>query len=122
MHPAATPGRPLSGALGKEGTMHEDGGVDELQALDAVASENGAVLAFRMEDGAEDLEPVFMRVFSANAGEQNEVALFELTDRDGLSLGRYVISRRRLEMALVHAEDLGSDEPEPAVVPSDWER
>lgn len=102
--------------------MSEDGAVNDLHTLDAVASENGALLSFRMDEETEELEPVFMRFFSANTGEENEVALIDIADQAGLPLGRYVINRRRLELALVRAVDVDEGAPEPAVVPADWER
>jgi hypothetical protein len=102
--------------------MPEDKAVTELQALDAIASERGAVLAFRVCEDSVDLEPVFLAISRGNAGDENEVALIALDDQNGLSLGRYVVSRERLETALDRAEDVLDDDAEPAVVPADWER
>jgi hypothetical protein len=93
--------------------------VGRLQALDAIAGEADAVLAFRVADGSQELEPVFMRLFGANPGEPHETALISIEDQDGLSLGRYVVSRSRLDAALARIEDV-EHEDEPTVVPAEW--
>ena len=77
--------------------------VSELQALDAVAAEHGAVLAFRLCEEADGAEPVFARIEHADAGAEGGAMLISLTDRNGLSLGRYVMPRGRLEAALADA-------------------
>lgn len=100
--------------------MPENEAVEQLQAMDAIASEQGGVLAFRVCEETGDLEPVFMRVFSANGESEQEAALIALTDASGLSLGRYVVPRSRLDDALEHNEAIGDEAPEPAVVPADW--
>jgi hypothetical protein len=101
--------------------MPDDEALSELRALDAIASERGAVLAFRMCEQSGALEPVFLTVFSANPGEENQAAMIDIGDQSGLSLGRYVISRASLEQALARAEEVGESEQDPAVVPLDWE-
>lgn len=105
--------------------MPENEAVNELQALDAIASEQGAVLAFRMDDESPGFEPVFVRAFRANAGAGSETALIAITDQSGFSLGRYVINRDRLDRALAQAEEIGdedSDEDaEPTLIPADWD-
>ena len=100
--------------------MPEDDAVGELQALDAIASEQGMLLAFRICEESGDLEPVFLRVDRANADTEHEAALIALTDASGFSLGRYVLPRRRLDEALDGAEEIGEAEPDPTVVPADW--
>lgn len=105
--------------------MPENEAVNQLQALDAIASEQDAVLAFRVCEETTEFEPVFVRVFRANADEDNEAALIAISDDKGLSLGRYIVPRGRLDRALERAEviddDGTSDEPEMTVVPLDWE-
>jgi hypothetical protein len=68
---------------------------------------------------------VLLRLFRANAGAENETALLAITDDRGMSLGRYIVPRGRLDRALEDAESLDdhgpSDEPEVTVVPLDWE-
>jgi hypothetical protein len=98
----------------------EENALNALRNLDAIASERGAVLAFRVGEGGVDLEPVFLAISSGNAGEENEVALVAIDDQNGLPLGRYVVSMERLEAALDRAEDVLDDETEPATVPADW--
>lgn len=100
--------------------MAEDGAVVELQSLAAIASENGALLAFRAGDDATELEPVFLHVMSANAGEEQEVALIAVDDRHGLSCGRFIVNRSQLDAALAGADDVDEAETEPTVVPADW--
>jgi hypothetical protein len=106
--------------------MPENEAVNRLQALDAIASEQDAVLAFRVCEETAEFEPVFVRVFRANAEEDNETALIAISDERGLSLGRYIVPRARLDRALERAEvlddDETSDEAEVTVVPLDWER
>lgn len=101
--------------------MPEENALNELQNLDAIASERGAVLAFRVCEDSVDLEPIFLGISAGNAGEENEVALIAIDDQNGLSLGRYVVSMQRLEAALDWAEDVLDDEAEPATVPADWD-
>ncbi len=100
--------------------MHDHEAIGELQALDAVASEQGMVLAFRMCEESGDLEPVFLRIDRANGDTENEAALIAITDASGFSLGRYVIPRGRLDEALDRADEVDEVEPEPTVVPADW--
>jgi hypothetical protein len=105
--------------------MPDDKAVDQLHALDAIASEQDAVLAFRICEETGDFEPVFLRLFSANVGEENETALVAITDDRGMSLGRYIVPRGRLDRALEDAEEIDEDpgdEPEVTVVPLDWEQ
>jgi hypothetical protein len=106
--------------------MPENEALNQLQALDAIASEQDAVLAFRVCEETAEFEPVFVRVFRANAGEDNETALIAISDERGLSLGRYIVPRARLDRALELAEVLDDDETveesEVSVVPLDWER
>jgi hypothetical protein len=106
--------------------MPEDEAVNQLQALDAIASEQDAVLAFRVCEETAEFEPVFVRVFRANAEEDNEAALIAISDERGLSLGRYIVPRARLDRALERAEVLDDDESaedtEVTMVPLDWER
>jgi hypothetical protein len=106
--------------------MPENEAVNQLQALDAIASEQDAVLAFRVCEETTEFEPVFVRVFRANADEDNETALIAISDERGLSLGRYIVPRDRLDRALARAEVLDDDgadeEAEMTVVPLDWER
>ena len=106
--------------------MPENEAVNQLQALDAIASEQDAVLAFRVCEETAEFEPVFVRVFRANADEENETALIAISDERGFSLGRYIVPRARLDKALEDAEVLDDDETaegsEVTVVPLDWER
>jgi hypothetical protein len=106
--------------------MPENEALNQLQALDAIASEQDAVLAFRVCEETAEFEPVFVRVFRANADEDNETALIAISDERGLSLGRYIVPRARLDRALELAEVLDDDETveesEVSVVPLDWER
>jgi hypothetical protein len=51
--------------------MPENEAVNQLQALDAIASEQDAVLAFRVCEETAEFEPVFVRVFRANADADN---------------------------------------------------
>ena len=99
--------------------MYEDERVTRLQALDTIAAEMNMALALRVCEESGDLEPVFLRIHRANAGEANETTLIAIDDEHGLSLGRYVISRARLEEALDAAEDVEEDEAEPMLVPLD---
>jgi hypothetical protein len=106
--------------------MPADEAVNELQALDAIASEQDAVLAFRICDESTAFEPVFLRMFRANVGEENETALLAISDERGMSLGRFVINREQLELALDRAEAIDEDDPEDDggidVVPLEWEQ
>jgi hypothetical protein len=101
--------------------MREDEAMSRLRALDAIASEGDAVLAFRVCEQSADLEPVFLRICRANVGERNEAALIAIDDQGGLSLGRYVVSRSRLDGALERAPDVEDDDAE-LVAPLDWKR
>jgi hypothetical protein len=92
-----------------------------LQALDAVAAERDMVLAFRLCEDSDEVEPVFARVEQADVGSGAGAVLFSLSDRAGFSLGRYVVSRARLEAALVAAGDTDGA-AEPTLVPSDWQQ
>ena len=95
--------------------------LSHLQALDAIASEQNAVLAFRVCEESGELEPVFLRVFSANAGDASEAALISIDDQQGMSLGRYVVPRDRLDAALDGADTIEEGEdPVPETVPLDW--
>jgi hypothetical protein len=102
--------------------MPENAALKRLRTLDAVAAEQGAVLAFRLCEASTDLEPVFVRISCANPGEENETALIAIDDQAGLSLGRYVINRDGLDAALERVEDVDADDAEPAAVPLDWRR
>jgi hypothetical protein len=102
------------------GPPAEDEPLAHFQALDAIAGEQDMLLAFRVCEESQEFEPVFMRIMSANAGEDHETALISIGDERGLPLGRYVVSRRRLDAALDNATDVSADEPEPSVVPGDW--
>jgi hypothetical protein len=106
--------------------MPADEAVNELQALDAIAAEQDAVLAFRICDESTAFEPVFLRVYRANVGEENETALLAMSDERGLSLGRFVINREALELALERAEAIDEGDPEDGgeidVVPLEWEQ
>jgi hypothetical protein len=105
--------------------MPENEAVNQLQALDAIASEQDAVLAFRVCEETAEFEPVFVRVFRANADEENEAALIAISDDRGMSLGRYIVPRGRLDRALERAEvlddDGSADDADLTVVPADWE-
>ena len=72
----------------------------ELQELDAVAAERGLILAFRVCDESGDYEPVFLRIDNAGVGPVDEVAMIAITDGNGMSLGRYVVPRTKLDAAL----------------------
>ena len=94
--------------------------MSELEDLDSIARDRDAVLGFRACESSDELEPVFLSILAANPGQFNETALVSITDRAGLSLGRYVIPRERLDAALNEAEDVEVGDPEPTTVPSDW--
>jgi hypothetical protein len=79
--------------------------VNDLQAMDAVAAERGQVLGFRACEDTDEFEPVFLQLERENAGEANETAMIAITDRNGMSLGRYVLSRARLDAALAETPD-----------------
>jgi hypothetical protein len=98
----------------------QDEPLAHFQALDAIAAEQDMVLAFRVCEESQEFEPVFMRILAANSGEVHETALISIGDERGLPLGRYVVSRRRLEAALDTATDVTEDEPGPSVVPGEW--
>lgn len=91
----------------------------ELQALDAVAGEQGMLLAFRVCEESGELEPVFMEIEHADGDEENEVALISIGDGRGFSLGRYMVPRARLDEALATARE-SAGQGEPAVVPREW--
>ena len=75
--------------------------VDDLQTMNAVASEHGRILAFRACEESDEFEPVFLRVGAAGVGEENETAMIAITDANGMSLGSYVVRREQLDAALV---------------------
>jgi hypothetical protein len=77
----------------------------DLQELDAVASERGLVLAFRACDESDDYEPVFLQVEAAGVGEEDGAAMIAITDGNGMSLGRYVVPRSKLDAALAGGPD-----------------
>ena len=59
-------------------------------------------------------------VEQTDVGSGAGAVLFSLADRAGFSLGRYIVSRARLEAAL---EAAGADEvAEPTLVPTDWQQ
>ncbi len=82
--------------------------VDELQALDAVAVEKGVVLAFRACQESDEYEPVFLNLARSDVGSGDEAAMIAITDANGMSLGSYVVSRRRLDAALDRSEEIVS--------------
>jgi hypothetical protein len=96
-----------------ENEMHD------LQTLDAVARERNMLLAFRLCEDSDEVEPVFAEVRQADVGTGAGAVLFALSDRAGFSLGRYVVSRERLEAALCEAG--GTEEAEPTLVPAEWQ-
>jgi hypothetical protein len=81
------------------------GEMRDLQELDAVASERGMVLAFRACEETDEFEPVFLEVRSAGVGSEGEAATIAITDGNGMSLGRYVVSRSKLDAALADSQD-----------------
>ena len=84
----------------------------DLQELDAVASERGMVLGFRACDESEAYEPVFIQIERAGVGDADEAAMIAITDGNGMSLGRYVVSRRKLDASLAESQDLlAADHP-----------
>ena len=83
--------------------------VNELQTLDAIASEHGAILGFRACEETGEFEPVFMRIGMADQGEDNAAAAtIEINDANGMSLGRYLMSRARLESALAESDAIAT--------------
>lgn len=96
--------------------------LNQLQALDAVAAENGMILAFRVCEESGELEPVFMHVLRAEGDGSDDAALIAISDKHGLLLDRYVVARGRLADALDQAEDVEDEGAEPTVVPPDWQR
>jgi hypothetical protein len=100
--------------------MSEDRALTDLQSLDAVAAEKDGVLAFRVCEDSDEFEPVFMRFLAANPGASNETALISIDDRLGMSLGRFIVPRGRLDQALARAEDVDGDDG-PSVAPAEWE-
>jgi hypothetical protein len=72
----------------------------ELQEMDAIAAERGQILAFRACDETDDYEPVFLRIENAGVGPVDEVAMVGITDGNGMSLGRYLVPRKKLDAAL----------------------
>lgn len=93
--------------------------VNDLQTLGAMAAERDMVLAFRLCEDSDEVEPVFARVEHAPVGDGAGAVLFALSDRAGFSLGRYIVSRQALEAALDRAD--GAGEAEPTLVPADWQ-
>jgi len=81
------------------------GEIRNLQELDAVASEQGMVLAFRACDESDEFEPVFVRLEAAGVGSEGEAATIAITDCNGMSLGRYVVGRQKLDAALAESQD-----------------
>ena len=81
------------------------GEMRDLQELDTVASERGMVMAFRACEESEEFEPVFLSVERTPVGDDEEVALIAITDRNGMSLGRYVVGRSKLDAALADPQD-----------------
>jgi hypothetical protein len=90
--------------------------VNELQTLDAIASEHGAILGFRACEETGEFEPVFMRVGRADEGDENSPATLEINDANGMSLGRYLMSRARLDSALAES-DVVAETDSPGIVP-----
>jgi hypothetical protein len=81
------------------------GEMRDLQELDAVASERGMVMAFRACEETDEFEPVFLSVERTPVGTDEEIALIAITDRNGMSLGRYVVGRSKLDAALADPQD-----------------
>ncbi len=81
------------------------GPVRDLQEMGAIAAERGMVLVFRACDESDDFEPVFMRVGRTGIGGEDEVTLIAKTDANGMSLGRYLVPRTKLDAALAEPED-----------------
>jgi len=79
------------------------GDMRELQELDAVAAERGMMLAFRACEETEEYEPVFLRF--APTDPEDEAAMFAITDRNGMSLGRYVMPGRKLDAAIADSRN-----------------
>jgi hypothetical protein len=81
---------------------------NDLHTLDALATEHGQFLAFRACEDSDEFEPVFLQVGRAGVGAADGAAdgaaMIAITDANGMSLGRYVISRKRLEAALGEAK------------------
>jgi hypothetical protein len=77
------------------------------------------VLAFRLCEDSDEVEPVFARLQHAAVGEGAGAVLFALSDRAGFSLGRYVVSRQALEAALEDAR--AAEAEEPTLVPAEWQ-
>ena len=71
---------------------------NDLQALDEEAAGRGLTLAFRLCEDSDQVEPVFMNL---EDGDREGAILLSLSDRNGLSLGRYVIARERLTAILI---------------------
>ena len=100
--------------------MPENEAADQLRALEAVASERGMLLAFRVCEEADELEPVFVRAMCTNSGSEREASLLAIADARGMSLGRFVFPRAQLERALAEAPDFEAEDDGPVVVPVDW--
>jgi hypothetical protein len=79
------------------------GDIRDLQEMDAVAGERGMVLAFRACENNEEYEPVFLRFEPADP--ESEAAMFAITDRYGMSLGRYIVPRNKLDAAIAESRD-----------------
>ena len=73
---------------------------NQMQELDVAANERGALLAFRFCVDGDEVEPVFVQVETVGIDEGNGAAMLAITDGRGMSLGRYVLPRHRLEAAL----------------------
>lgn len=73
---------------------------NQMQELDAAASERGALLAFRFCVDGDEVEPVFVQVETGGIDDGNGAAMLAITDGRGMSLGRYVLPRHKLEAAL----------------------
>jgi hypothetical protein len=89
--------------------------INELQTLDAIASEHGAILGFRACEETGEFEPVFMRVGRSDDGDLNAPATLDINDANGMSLGRYVMSRARLDSALAESDEVAA--PDSGIVP-----
>jgi len=57
-----------------------------------------------------------MRVGRADEGDENSPATLEINDANGMSLGRYMMSRARLDSALAES-DAVAETDSPGIVP-----
>ena len=73
---------------------------NQMQDLDVAASERGALLAFRFCVEGDEVEPVFVEVETVGVEDGNGAATLAITDCRGMSLGRYVLPRHKLQAAL----------------------